>query len=115
RLCQRRKREHRRVTLAAPPVEIALVELGPRGADDKERDAATPPDQMVQKRQQRGVRPVDVLEDQHEWRPRCDRLEEATPRRKQLLPVRRLRPLRADEAAEPRDEPPPALAVPADA
>ena len=66
---------------------------------------------MVQERQQRGVRPVDVLDDQHEWRPRRDRLEEAPPRRERLLPVRRLRPLRADEDAKPRDEPRPVVAV----
>ena len=76
---ERRERERQRVGLAAAPPRPALEQLGPRRADDEQRDAARPVDQVVDEVEQAVVGPVQVLEDEHRGRCVGERLEELPP------------------------------------
>ena len=67
---------------------MRLVQLRPRGADDEQGDASSPVGQVLEKREQRGIGPVDVLHHQDQRRPLRHRLQEPAPSREQLL-VRR--------------------------
>ena len=62
---ERRDRERERVRLAAAPTRPPLEQLGPRGADDQQRHADSPVDEVVDEVEQVVVRPVQVFEHQH--------------------------------------------------
>ena len=76
---ERRERERRRVQLAAAPAGPALEQLRPRGADDEQRNVRHPLDELVDEVEQALVRPVQVLDDEHERPLLGERLEEAAP------------------------------------
>jgi hypothetical protein len=82
---QRRERECGGVELASSPRRSALEQLQPRGADDEQRDAADPVDEMLDEVQQPLVGPLHVLEDEHERALLREGLEEASPRRERFL------------------------------
>ena len=83
---ERRKRDRQRVRLAAAPVGPPREQLGPGGADDEQRHAGRPVDQVVDEVEQVVVRPVQVLEHQHERPLLGELLEEASPRGERLVP-----------------------------
>ena len=76
---QRREADRRRVELAAAPTGPSLEQLRPGAADDEQRDAAQPVDELVDEVEQAVVGPVQVLEDEHERPLLGERLEEAPP------------------------------------
>ena len=76
---ERRERDRERVRLAAAPPRPALQELGARGREYEQRNAARPLDQLVDELQQRIVGPVQILEHEHERPLLGQRLEEAAP------------------------------------
>ena len=77
-------RERRRVSLAAAPAAAAVEQLGPRRRDDQHRHVRGPFREVVDEVEQAVVRPVQILEDEHERAALGDRLEEAPPRRERL-------------------------------
>src|SRR4029453_17251223 len=102
-VAERGERDSARVPLAAAPARTTLVQLGPPGAEDEERHAAGPVDEMLDKRQQRVVRPVDSLEKEHKRPLRHTAPDEAAPRSERLLAVARSRYLScADQWSEAR-------------
>ena len=84
-LGERRQQDRRRVDLAAAPVGATRQQLGPGGAEDQQRHAARPVDEVVDEVEQRVVGPVQVLEDEDERALVGDRLEEAAPGREGLV------------------------------
>ena len=78
-LRERGEADRRGVELAAAPAGPPLEELRPRAADDEERDAAQPVDELVDEVEQALVGPVQVLEHEHERPLLGERLEEAPP------------------------------------
>ena len=83
---ERLERERGRVELAAAPAGPPLEELRPRRADHEQRDVGHPVDQLVDEVEQALVRPVQVLEDEHERALLGKGLEEAAPGREGLVP-----------------------------
>ena len=65
--------------LAAAPARPALEQLRPGGADDEQRHAGRPVDEVVDEVEQPVVGPVQILEDEHERALLGERLEEAAP------------------------------------
>ncbi len=71
--------------LPPPQAGRRVEQLRPRGADDEQRDARRPVDEMVDEVEQALVGPVEVLEDEDERALVGDPLEEAAPRRERLV------------------------------
>ena len=71
--------DHRGVQRSAAPARAALEQLRPRAADDEERDAAQPIDELVDEVEQALVGPVQVLEHEHERPLVGECFEEASP------------------------------------
>ena len=86
-LAERRQRERRRIELAAAPARAPLEQLGPRGCDRQQRDVGDPVDELVHEVEQALVRPVQVLEDDHQRPLLGHRFEKATPSREGGLPT----------------------------
>ena len=63
---KRRQADRRVVAEARAPGGMRLVQLGPRRADDQQRNSLRPVGQMLEEGQQRLVGPVDVLEHEHQ-------------------------------------------------
>ena len=76
---ERRERERRRVQLAAAPAGTTLEKLRSRGRDDEQRHVGDPVDELVDEVEQALVRPVEVLEDEHERTLLGEALEEPSP------------------------------------
>src|SRR5204863_9206126 len=62
-----------------------LEQFEPRRAKNEHRDVAYPVDEVLDEVEQPFIRPLDVLEDQHERVLLRQRLEETAPRRERLL------------------------------
>ena len=101
------ERDHDRVAHPAAPPRVALQHLGSRGAHDQHREARRPLEHVLDELDHRGLRPVEVLDRDHERADRRDRLEEATPRAEglRLLDRVRLRVGQADQRGESGPEP----------
>ena len=84
-LRERRERDRRRVALAAAPAGPPLEQLRPRRADDEQRHAGRPVDEVVDEVEQAVVGPVQILEDEHERALLGERLEEAAPGGERLV------------------------------
>ena len=84
---------------------MPLVELRPRRAENEQRHPLGPLGQMLQEREQRLVRPVQVLEHEHARPRRRQPFEEAPPGREQLLPLRRRGRLDPDQRRQPLQQP----------
>ena len=97
---ERRQRDRERVRLAAAPAGPAGQQLGPRGADEEQRHAARPLDQVVDEVEQVVVGPVEVLEHEHERPLVGEPLEEAAPGGERLLA-----PVTASLCVRRRDRP----------
>ena len=87
------------------PSCVRLVQLGPCGTDDEERDALRPVGQVLQEREQRRVCPVDVLHGKHQWRLLRHRLQEPPPSREQLLLRGDLARLDPEQGEQPCPQP----------
>ena len=99
---ERREGQGRGVELAAAPGRPSLEELRPRGADDEQRQAAHPFDQVVDEVEQPVVGPVQILEHEHRGRLLGDPFHEPPPRGEPLHLTRARTSLigRADEHAK---------------
>ena len=64
---------------------MALVQLRPGRADDQQRHALRPVGQVLEEGEQRGVGPVQILEDEHRRPVGREPLEEAPPGGEGLL------------------------------
>ena len=94
-----------RVALTRGPAWVPLVQLRPGRAQNEQRHSLRPLGQMLQEREQRLVRPVQVLEHQHGL-PGCGQsFEVAPPGREQLLSLRRRGRLHPDQRGEPLQQP----------
>ena len=82
---ERRKRERQRVRLATSPGGAACEELRAGRADDEQRYARRPVDEMVDEVEEAFVGPVEVLEDEDERALVGDPLEQAAPCGKRLV------------------------------
>ena len=82
-----RERDRRGVALAARPAGLCVVELRPRRADDQQRHPGCVVDEMFDEPSHRGVRPVQVLDDQDERILRGGGLDEAKPGRECLRSI----------------------------
>jgi hypothetical protein len=80
------KRESCRVELPSAPGRPPLEKLRSSRANDQDRDAAGPLDEMVDEVQQVVIGPVQILEDEDEWSMLGHPLEEPPPSRKRLVP-----------------------------
>ncbi len=100
---ERRERERQRVRLAPAPGGPPLEQLGPRRAEHEHRHRRRPLDEVLDEVEQAVVRPVHVLENEHERTLGGGGLDQAPPRRERVEP-RFLAgpPVRAD-AHEPLD------------
>ena len=87
RVGERAERYGRGVRLPTAPARATLEQLGSRGRDEKQRDAARPLRQVVDEIQEALVPPVEVLEHEHRGALLRERLEEPTPRRERLAPA----------------------------
>ena len=76
-------------TFPPPQAGRRVEQLGACRAEDEQRDAARPVDEVVDEVEQRVVGPVQVLEDEDERALVGERLEEAAPRRERLVAPRR--------------------------
>ena len=72
------------VELAAAPAGPPVEQLRPRRPDDEQRNAGRPVGEVVDEVEQAVVRPVQVLEDEHERPLLGEPLEVAPPRREAL-------------------------------
>ena len=72
------------IALAAGPARSSIQELGPRSRDDQDRHTRRPVGEVVDEVEQPVVRPLEILEDEHERPPLRDRLEQPPPRRERL-------------------------------
>ena len=94
------------VPLAAAPSGLALVQLGASGGDHEERHVDGPFDQVIDKGQERRVRPVEVLEQQGERLGGRHAFEECPPSGEGLFLLNRLLvPRHADEGSEAAIQP----------
>ncbi len=107
RVAQGRERDHDRVAHPAAPPRIALQHLGSRGAHDQHGEARRPLEHVLDELDHRRLRPVQILDRDHEGADGRDRLEEAAPgaERLRLLDGVRLRVGQADERRETCPEP----------
>jgi hypothetical protein len=85
---ERGKRKREGIRLSAPPSGPACEQLGPRRADDEERNPACPLDHVVDELEQTLVGPVQVLDGEDSRVPLGDRLEEAAPGGERVLALR---------------------------
>ena len=69
-----------RVELAAAPARTPLEQLRTGGAQDEQRHAARPVDEVVDEIEQALVRPVQILEHEHGRLRVGEGLEQLTPR-----------------------------------
>ena len=76
---KRREGDGRRVALASSPARSAVEELGPGGAQDQQRDAVHPIDEVVDEVEQAFVGPVQILEHEHRGPALGERLDEPPP------------------------------------
>jgi hypothetical protein len=76
---ERRDRERQRVRLPSSPPRAALQELGPSRADDEQRHARAPVDEVVDEVEEVVIGPVQILEDEHRRMLFCERLEDPAP------------------------------------
>ena len=111
RVGERREVDRRVVAEPRAPGGVRLVQLGPGGADDEQRDALRPVGEVLEEREQRRVGPVDVLDDQHERSPLRDRLQEPAPGGEQLLLRRRLARVDPEQRQQPRPQPRPVVGL----
>ena len=74
-----------RIPRVCSEMRVLLVQLRPSGAEKEERNALGPVGKVFQERQQGGIGPVQVLEDEHRLTPRGQKLDEATPCSEGLL------------------------------
>ena len=95
-----------RVAGAGAEGGMALVELRPRRTEEQQRHALGPVGEMLEKGEQGGVRPVQILEHQHRRPLGREALAEAPPGRKRLLLASRLR-RRAHQRRQAGQEPGP--------
>jgi hypothetical protein len=86
---ERRERDRRRVSRAAAPRRVQLVELRPCGAEDDERHRGRPRDEVLDELEQRRTCPLQVLDREHERPLRRHCLEEGPPRGERLVPLAR--------------------------
>ena len=77
---ERRERDRVRVELAAAPARTPLEQLRTGGAQDEQRHAARPVDEVVDEIEQALVRPVQILEHEHGRLRVGEGLEQLTPR-----------------------------------
>src|SRR5439155_24795560 len=82
---ERRERDRRRVQLPAAPLRSSLEQLDPRRAEDQHRYTPHPVREMLDEVEKAVVRPLDVLEDEHERPALRHPFEEATPRGERVL------------------------------
>ena len=76
---QRRERERQRIGLPSAPSRSAGQQLRSSSADDEDRNAGCPFDEVIDEIEEPFVSPVQVLEDEDEWPLLGDCLEEAPP------------------------------------
>ena len=76
---ERGQRDRVRITLAATPALVSLVQLGSGAAEYEQRNIRRPVDEVLDEGDERVIRPVEVLEDQHEWPLAGDSFDEAPP------------------------------------
>jgi hypothetical protein len=81
---ERREREGEGVRLASTPSGPTLEQLRPCAANDEQRNAGRPVDDVVDEVEKRLVRPVQVLDDQDERALFRERLEKRPPRGERL-------------------------------
>ena len=81
---ERRKRDGERVALAGAPARPTLDQLRARGRDDDDRHVRRPADEVLHEVEEIVVRPVQILDEEHERRPFREGLEEARPRGERL-------------------------------
>ena len=81
------ERDRRGVELAAAPVRAPRQQLRPRRAHHEHRHVAHPVDERVHKVEQPVVRPLKILEDEHERALGRELLEEAPPGCERLDPT----------------------------
>ena len=80
-----RLEEHRgRIELAAAPAGVSVEELGPRQAEQQDRRVARELGEVFDEAEERRLRPLQIVEDDHERAAPCQRLEELAngPRRR---------------------------------
>ena len=77
---QRLEEEGRRVRLAAAPADAEVEELGPRHREQEQRDAVDPLGQVLDEVEERGLRPLQVVEHDDDGTIRRESLEEAADR-----------------------------------
>ena len=68
---------------------MAVADLGTGEGDDEDRVLPAPVEQVLDERHEALVGPVEVFEDEHEWALLGEPLEEASPRREQVLAIGR--------------------------
>ena len=105
------ERQRGRAPRAAREAGVTVGDLGPRERDDEDRVVPAPVEQVLDERDQTLVGPVDVLEDHRERAPLGEPLEEAAPRREQILAVRRRPVGQPEEVEEARLDPGPLIRV----
>ncbi len=111
RLRQRLEDDRMEAARARAPVRAPLEQLGPRERDHVDRERPGPVEQVFDEVEQAGVRPVQVLEEQHGGPLLGEPLEEEPPGREQILPVGRHALGEAEQVLEPRLDPGPLVGV----
>ena len=98
---QRLERERGVVADVRTPTRMPLRDLGTRQRHDVDGIRARPVEQVLDELEERGIGPVDVLE-HHDYRVLLGHpLEEQTPRREEILAVRRDAVRQPEEMLEP--------------
>ena len=82
---ERLERDARRVRRAATPRRPDVEQIRTRHAAEQDRHAPRPSGDVVDEVQERGLPPVDIVEDQEERHVLRDRLDEVTDRPERLL------------------------------
>ncbi len=97
--------ERREARHPGPPARPPLEQLRPSQGHDQDRMLASPRGQVLDEVEQARVGPLDVLEDEHR---RCrvgDALEEATPRREELIALECCQRIVRQQHRQPRLHP----------
>jgi len=92
---QRSQADRRRVPDAATPPGARGEQFRTGRGDDQDGDIHGPLGEVLEEVEHRVVRPVDVLDDHHQWMTPGHRLEEARPRREQFSLLDMLAPAHA--------------------
>ena len=87
----------RGVAHPAGPARRSVCQLGPGSGEDEERDAGGVLDEVLEEVEQREIRPVQVLDDEHRRNALGDRLEERAPGGERLGALDQRCRLEADE------------------